>query len=79
MLAIWRDSLCAPQKIPFGAIQPLRAIKRLIWRDSLLRAIRPCPSPIAIRVVQRCAFCDLTNANERFPAWHNAAQGTVGE
>jgi hypothetical protein len=34
MLAIWRDSLCAPQKIPFGAIQPLRAIKAIIWRDS---------------------------------------------
>jgi hypothetical protein len=28
MLAIWRDSLCAPQKALFGAIQPLRAIKR---------------------------------------------------
>ena len=28
--------LCAPQKTLFGAIQPLRAIKRLIWRDSLL-------------------------------------------
>jgi hypothetical protein len=78
MLAIWRDSLCAPQKKPFGAIQPLRAIKRFIWRDSHLRAIRPSIFPLFEFAGELISESPGTADSARTPGGHSSLLSSVG-